>query len=101
MVMDSKKLVAYLLSLVGSTLFTLYLSRRGYFSEGIQLVDVILISVLTMVGITIVFYAKFREINSDLNEYRTKLDKASEMLKRAEDLVDIKSDIKELKRRLK
>ena len=53
-----------------------------------------------------VIYAKFKEVNRDLiiqnnslKEFSKKLEDISESLKRTEDLIEIRADIKELKRR--
>ncbi|RLG16211.1 hypothetical protein DRN69_01345 [Candidatus Pacearchaeota archaeon] len=108
MAIESKEVVSLFISLIGSALLFIWLEYRGYFRKGIEVPDVLIILSIVIIAIIFVIYAKFREINRDfmkhennLKVFSKRLNDVLEILKRTEDLIDIKSDIKELKRRLK
>ncbi len=90
-----------MLGLVGSALLFIWLESRGYFKEGLEINDFIIVLFISIAAIVIIFYTKLKEINKDLNLQNKKLGSFSEKLKRAEELINIKADIKFIKEKLR
>ena len=96
------------MGLIGSALLFIWFESRDYFKKGFGFGDLIIILIFFVIITILILYKKFREINEDMVKFYKKFEEQNkiyndfaEKLKRAQDLINIKADINELKRRYK
>ncbi len=101
MAISSKEVIIILLGIVGSTLLGLLLQGLNFnllnIKEYIMIIGIIIVLVSAII---FVIYKKFREVDIELEKQNNELKNIDNRFKTIEDLNNIKSDIKELQRKI-
>ncbi|MBU1251979.1 MAG: hypothetical protein KJ905_04145 [Nanoarchaeota archaeon] len=95
---SSRDFVIILLGIVGTLLLTLLFGSKLYSPQELSTTDYLLFGVVAIIAIVLVIHKRIGEVESDLDCFGERLSEMAKNLKRAEDLVGIKSDLISLKK---
>jgi len=98
MTLSSKDISIIIIGAIASIVLGSILKLNSKTFQG-EFPDFILISIIIVVAIVVIVYMKLSEINKELDNQKIEQNNLKEKLKKAEDLIIIRADIKELQKR--
>jgi amino acid permease len=101
MKVKAKEILIILLGIIGTWIFTIF---SKYFQliniENLSQNDILILLIIAVIAIIYVVYKRIGEIDKALENQEIKQKELEEKLKRTEQLIDIKADIKDLQRKI-
>lgn len=97
MAISSKEITILIIGLIGSVLLAVILKLQPFDLNKLQISDLLIIFFILVISIIIIVYLKINEINKELDNQKFNQVKLSEKLKIHEQLIDIKTEINQLK----
>ena len=99
MAISSKDIAIIIVGTIASVILASILKLNSKTFQG-ESPDFILFSIVIVIAVIIIIYMKINEVNKELDNQKIGQNNLKEKLKRAEDLINIHVDIKELKRKV-